>query len=263
MTDRFDQVFATVPVDIRRRMRKHYLEIQRYYVLNMYEPSELNGAKFCEDVYRLLEWHTSASNDFTPYGTHIQNFKGKVRKFESDSSLDDSIRFHIPDILASIFNIRNKRGVGHTPGNVDPNFMDATLVRSSVDWVVAELVRLLHKLSPHVSLKEAREMVQELSTKNIPLIWEVDGFKRVLSPSSGTLLAKDKVLVLLYSESTNKQTVEVLRESIEYKNLTRFKSKVLTPLHQSELIFFNKDTNEVTLSPKGILRVENDIDLEL
>ena len=263
MSDRFDQVFATVPGDIRKRMKKHYLEIQRYYVLNMYEPSELNGAKFCEDVYRLLEWHTSATNDFTQYGTHIQNFKSKVRKFESDSSLDDSIRFHIPDILASIFNVRNKRGVGHSPGKIDPNFMDATLVRSCVDWVVAELVRLLHNSSPHFSLKEAREMVRDLLTKNIPLIWEVDGFKRVLSPASGTLPAKDKMLVLLYSESSNKQKVDVLRTSIEYRNPTEFKSKVLIPLHKTELIYFNQVTNEVTLSPKGILRVESAIDLEL
>ena len=67
---------------------------------------------------------------------------------------------------------------------------------------------------------------------------------------------------MLYSEPSNKQTVNTLRASINYKNSTLFKSKVLIPLHKAEFIYFNQVTKDVTLSPKGILKVETEIELE-
>ena len=258
MSDRFDTVFASIPGDIRERLNKHYHEIKHNFALRKYEPSELNGGKICEDVYRLLEWHTSPTNAYTPYGTQINNFKRSVRKFENNSVLDDSVRFHIPDTLSSIYNIRNKRGVGHTPGDIDPNFMDATLVAGCVDWIMAELVRLFH----NISLDEARDLVKSMTTKKIPLIWEVGDVKRVLSPPSGALSAKDKVLVLLYSESSNLLTADSLRQSIEYRNPTDFRNKVLTSLHKAELVHFDRSSYEVVLSPKGIKKVEDEIPLE-
>lgn len=258
MSVTFDQVFASVPDAIRKRLKQHYHEIKHNYALQKFEPSELNGGKFCEDVFRVLEWHSSPTDAYTAYGTQIKNFKSSVRKFESNSNLDDSVRFHIPDTLCSIYNIRNKRGVGHSPGDIDPNFMDATLVAAGVDWMMAELVRLFH----NVSIDEARDMVKSVTTKKIPLIWEVGDIKRVLSPPSGGLPARDKVLVLLYSESSNRLTADSLRKSIEYRNPTDFRNKVLTPLHIAELVHFDRSSDEVVLSPKGIKKVEEEIPLE-
>ena len=254
----FEQVFATVPNDIRKRLEKHYHEIKHNFALRNYEPSELNGGKFCEDVYRVLEWHTSPTYEYMQYGTQIKNFKKSVRKFEDNSNLDDSVRFHIPDILCSIYNIRNKRGVGHSPGDIDPNLMDVTLVVACVDWVMAELVRLSH----NVSTDEARDMIKSITTKKIPLIWEVGDMKRVLSPPSRSLSAKDKVLILLYSKPSNLLTTDSLRKSIEYRNPTDFRNKVLTLLHKAELVHFDRTTDEVILSPKGIKKVEVEIPLE-
>ena len=254
----FEQVFATVPDDIRKRLEKHYHETKQNFALQKFEQSELNGAKFCEDVFRLLEWSACPAKDFTNYGIHIKNFKESVRKFEDNKKLEDSVRFHIPDNLCSINNIRNKRGVGHSPGDIDSNLMDATLVVACVDWVMAELVRLFH----NVSTDEAGDMIMSITTKKIPLIWEVGDMKRVLSPPSGALSAKDKVLVLLYSEPSNLLTTDFLRRSVEYRNPTDFKNKVLTSLHKAELVHFDRTTDEVILSPKGIKKVEVEIPLE-
>ncbi|MDE0328700.1 MAG: hypothetical protein OXI78_06390 [Anaerolineaceae bacterium] len=258
MSLQFDQVFSSVPDEIHERLKKHYREMKHNNALRKFEPSELNGGKICEDVFRVLEWHSSPTDTFTPYGTQIKNFKRSVSKFVNDTNLDDSVRFHIPDILCSIYNIRNKRGVGHTPGEIDPNFMDATLVAGCVDWIMAELVRLFH----NISLDEARDMVKSMTTKKIPLIWEVGDVKRVLSPPSGSLSAKDKVLVLLYSETSNLLTASSLRQSIEYRNTTNFRNKVLIPLHNAELVHFDRTKDEIILSPKGIKKVEDEIPLE-
>ena len=244
MHSKFDQVFATIPDDIRERLKKHYHETKQNFALQKFEQSELNGGKFCEDVFRLLEWYASPNYDFTEYGSRL---KQSVRNFEDNTCLNESVRFHIPDILCSIYNIRNKRGVGHSPGDIDSNLMDATLVVACVDWVMAELVRLFH----NVSTDEARDMIKSITTKKIPLIWEVGDMKRVLSPPSGTLSAKDKVLVLLYSEPSNQSTTDSLLKSIEYKNPTRFKNALLTSLHKAELVNFDSTTDMVTLSPKS------------
>ncbi len=258
MTDQFDNVFASVPDDIRERLKNHYREIMQNYILRKYEPSELNGGKFCEDVFRLLEWHCSASSVYTPYGKHIKDFKNAVRKHAGDKSLDDAVRFHIPDLLCSIYGIRNKRGVGHSPGDIDPNYMDATLVVSCVDWIMAELVRLFH----NVSIDEARDIVQSVTTKRIPIIWEVGNIKRVLSPPERKLSAKEKVLVLLYGEESNMSSALSLRKSIEYRNPTDFRNKVISELHKAELVHFDQSANEVILTSLGIRTVEDEIPLQ-
>ena len=69
MPSKFDQVFEAIPDDIRNRLQKHYHETKQNFALQKFEQSELNGGKFCEDVFRLLEWYASP-NDFTEYGSH-------------------------------------------------------------------------------------------------------------------------------------------------------------------------------------------------
>ena len=69
-------------------------------------------------------------------------------------------------------------------------------------------------------------------------------------------------MILLYGEHSNLLTVDSLRQSIEYRNPTDFRNKILTPLHKSELVHFDKTTEEVVLSPKGIRKVEDEIPLE-
>ena len=53
-------------------------EIKHNYALRKFEPSELNGAKFCEIVYRVLEWKTDSNKLYTPLGTSIKNFRGSL-----------------------------------------------------------------------------------------------------------------------------------------------------------------------------------------
>src|SRR5438552_2459466 len=140
----FSSVFPNLPKVILTRLEKTYNEIKKNFREGRYEPSELNGAKFCEAVYRLLDWYTT--NSYLPFGTKIREFSQAVKKFEGMSNFPDSIRFHIPKILDALYGIRNKRGVSHTGGDVDPNHMDALFVLSACDWVMAELIRILHGL---------------------------------------------------------------------------------------------------------------------
>ena len=64
------------------------------------------------------------------------------------SAQPDSIRLHIPRALRMVYDIRNKRDAAHLANGIDPNLQDSTLVISVLDWVLAELIRLHHTVSP-------------------------------------------------------------------------------------------------------------------
>ena len=256
MSYQFDHVFLSIPEELREKLEDHYHKIKHNHALRKFEPSELNGAKFCEVVYRILEWRTSKT--YTQAGTQIKDFKQKVRRFEQCSNEPDTIRYHIPDVLLAIYNIRNKRGVAHVAGTIDSNYMDATFIVAGADWVMAELVRLLH----NVTIDEARALVESLTTKQIPLIWQIGDHKRVISPPGKKLPAKDKVLALLYNAYPKSVSVKDLLCWTEYKNPTSFKKDILDKLHRSDLLHYDKATGEVTLSPLGVKEVEDKIPLE-
>src|SRR5690606_2633746 len=111
--------------------------------------------KLAETVYRVLEWIASGRTTYTPFGTSIRNLGQSARNFVNDASLPDGVRFHVPQALDFLYTLRNKRGVGHPAGDIDPNHMDAAAVLAVSKWVVAEIVRLLNA----VSAEEAREAV--------------------------------------------------------------------------------------------------------
>jgi hypothetical protein len=164
------------PKDLVDALIDSYIEIKEQYYLNKLEPSELNGGKFVEACARIIEHELTGQ--FTPLGTSIKNMVLLLRKFEtSPASHHDSFRLHIPRALLSIYNIRNRRGVGHLGGDVNANIADATLIATSADWVLAELYRMFYTST----LEEAQAVVTQLVKRKISLVHEVGEIKRVLA----------------------------------------------------------------------------------
>ncbi len=250
-------LLPTVPTEIVDELESSYSEIKKNFREGRYEPSELDGAKFCEVVYRLLEWYTSTANTYTPFGSRINNFEKGARDFGNlPSAFPDSIRLHIPRVLIPLYSIRNNRGVGHVGGDVNPNYMDAVYVVSACDWVLAELIRVFHNVEP----AKAARLVQGIVTKKVPLIWEVGTIKRVLDPN---LSYTDKALALLYSEYPGSVSESTLLKWVEHSNPSVFREDILLVCHRQRLIEYNKASGKVTLSPVGVAYVERKIKLEL
>lgn len=103
----------------------------------------------------------------------------------------DAIRLHIPRALRVVYDIRNNRNAAHLGDGIDPNKQDATIVISTLDWVLAEFVRLYHT----VSADEAQRIVESLVTKRAPAVQDFAGFLKVLNSK---LKAGDYILLLLY-----------------------------------------------------------------
>lgn len=238
------EIFSKWPDEIRENIEKSFNEIRQRYFESNFEPSELNGGKFCESVFRLLEWEISGQ--YRPFGQKIEDFKGTITKMCSNKKdKHDSIRFHIPSALISIYDVRNRRGVGHVGGDVNPNRMDSEYILAVSSWVMAELVRLYH----NVSLSEAQNIVEELVETKIPLVWKIGDKYRVLLSN---LTARDKTILVLFSMHPNPTTSKSLKESVEYTNITNFRKNILKVLHRKKLIEYDEKRDLVFLSPLGV-----------
>lgn len=241
---------AKVPNAFRTKLTTSYLAIKKNCLAMRHDSAGMAVAKFCEAVIRLLQEKVHGSH--TPFGTRIANFADECRRLVSApvTQASESERVVLPRALVFLYTMRNKRGIGHVGGDVDANAIDIAAMARTADWILCELIRINHGMS----LEEAQDLVDGLSVRQLPIIWEVAGKKRVLKDG---LVAKDQVLVLLYSSVDSAVLFEDLCDWVEYSNPGVFKSKVIGALHKARLLEFDRETETVTLSPKGVQYVEN------
>ena len=151
-------------------------------------------------------------------------------------------------MLIALYEIRNNRGVGHAGGDVDPSHMDAVAVLYMSKWLVAELIRVFHG----VTTGEATEAVDLLVERELPVVWSVDGKKRVLAER---LSQRDKTLLLLYSEPGVVAETD-LRMWVEAADASSYRRDVLRKAHKERLLEYDDASRTVHLSPKGARYVE-------
>jgi len=226
-------------------------EIGRNFAERRWEPAELNGGKFCEIVYTILDGTLSGAYPSVP--AKPAKMYDACRALEqrppsASRAGDRSLRILIPRLLPVLYEIRNNRGVGHVGGDVDPNFQDAVAVYQMASWVMAELVRIFHQ----ISIDEAQETVNSLVEHKHPIIWQAGGIRRVLDPS---LSKADQTLLLLYSAGGWVEE-NVLGEWVEYSNLTQYRNRVIVPLHALRILEYDKKGRQLHLTPNGSKDVE-------
>lgn len=227
---------------IAQKILDAFVEIESNYFLEKWKPSELDAGHFVESVRRLIECELKGT--YTPFGGRLPNFNDNVLKEYENQTGHESFRLLIPRILKSIYNIRNKRGVGHIK-DISPNEMDSTLILYSVKWILSEIVRIKSTLS----IPETQDLVDKIVERNINIIWKGGEFTRILD---NNIPKSEQVLILLYDNSP--QDIDTLKESIEYKNKTDFK-RLLKKYHTNRLLELS-EKEACTISPKGVLKAE-------
>jgi len=248
-------LLSGIPAQLRQELLSCFEQVIHNYYQKRWEPSELNGGKFCEVVYSILNGIVSGK-----YPAKSQKPKNMVDACnllgQSDSNkFSRSIRIHIPRVLLSLYEIRNNRSVGHIGGDVDPNHMDAEFVVGSVKWVLAELIRTFHG----TSTDEARSAIDGLVERKHPIIWEYGSIKRVLRPG---MSMKNKTLILLYSTSGT-VSERLVFEWSEHTNISVYRRDVVLPLHKEAMIHYDKVQRTLVITPVGMIHVEKNIPLVL
>lgn len=248
-------ILVNVPTSLRSELFQAFNEIVRNYRERRWEPSELNGGKLSEVVYTILRGHVDQR--FPARASKPRNMLDACRALEQADSqrFSRSVRIQLPRMLVALYEIRNNRGVGHVGGDVDPNLMDASAVLAMSKWVLAELIRIFHA----TTTVEAERVVETLIERTVPVVWEVDGKRRVLNPK---MSMREKTLLLLYhcSKPVNE---DELRSWVEHSNSSAYRRDVLVKCHREKLIEFDANAKRVSLTPTGIRYVEERIPLHL
>jgi hypothetical protein len=228
-------------------------EAKRNFLLGGLRLAEVEAGRFCEAAFRILEEFTSGA--YTPLNSPMDAQAIIIRLANlAKASVPDSIRLHIPRALRLVYDIRNNRNAAHLADGIDPNLQDATLVVSILDWVLAELIRLFHNVSP----EEAHALVDTIVARSAPTVQEFEGFLKVLNPA---LSAGDFVLLLLYQRSTRGATFVELNGWVGPKmksNLRRTLSRLVNDrayVHFDGSHYFITRSGEVSVETSGLLAV--------
>jgi hypothetical protein len=209
----------------------HQLLTEHYY-LGRYRPCALEGGRFAEVSLRMLQ--QALTGTFIPLGTHITNFTDETRKLEQlERTLKESLRIQIPRTVQVVFDIRNKRDIGHTGGDVDANYSDATFSLVACNWILTEFLRIYYTSD----IDTAQKLVNSLVKVRIPLIQDFDGFLKILKPD---LKVPDKVLSLLYYRGTEGATVKQLNEWLSHRVSGTHMNNTLSRLEHDRAFIYRK-----------------------
>jgi hypothetical protein len=244
-----EDTFGSLPSTLRDELLRAFNEIVKNYRERRWEPSELNGGKLCEVAYSICKGYVDGA--YPKKATKPKNMVDACRALEGGTRQERSIRIQIPRMIVALYEVRNNRNVGHVGGDVDPNHMDALVVLQMAKWIVAEFVRVLHE----VDVDDAAETVEALVERETPIIWDVNGTRRVLDT---TLSMRDKTLVLLHATDGAVSERELFAW-VEHSNASAYRRDVLRKAHKARLIEYDAGRQTVTISPRGIELVEGEI----
>jgi hypothetical protein len=221
-------------------------EAKSNYYLGGLRLSAVEGGRFCEAAFRLLQQETFGT--FDPLGTPL-DADVLTRRLASTprGSQPDSVRLHIPRALRVVYDIRNNRDAAHLADGIDPNLQDATLVVSVLDWVLAEFVRLHH----NVTADEAQRMVDDLVTRRAPVVQDLDGFLKVLRSD---LTASPRCLVLLYQRGTGGASYSELSAWVKPAMRANLRRTLYALVHDRAWV--HQDGDRYTITRTGQQEVE-------
>lgn len=249
MTLGASEALGLLPQGLRTELLSEYNKIVQNYRETRWEAAELDGGRLCEIVYTVLAGHLDGDN-YPPKASKPSRFNDACKKLENADAKrsSDSARLTIPRVLVGLYDVRNRRGVGHVGGEVDANHMDATFVMRTAQWIMAELVRIFH----NTDIVTAQAAVDALVDRTVPLIWQVGDVTRVLDPS---MTVADATLLLLYSVVGDGLLDRTLAASLEQSRLDNYR-RVLTSLHRSRHVEYTRTSGQVVISPLGERHVE-------
>lgn len=241
-----------IPQGLRDPLITEYNEVLQRYLEGRWTAAELSGGKFSEIVYTILDGHAKGVYSAGP--SKPPQFVDACRSLEKNTHVPRSFQILIPRILPALYEVRNNRNVGHVGGDVNPNAMDSLFVVSTCSWVMGELVRVFH----NVNIADAQKMVDLITGRKVPLIFDTGHAKRVLRPA---MKLSDQIILLVGSSSAP-TNVSDLVSWIEHKDGRHYIKKVLGSLHKARLVEYSKAHDTVMILPPGVLHMEKIISAE-
>lgn len=234
------QLASKLNAKLVHELLEAHADAKRRFYLGDLRPSEVEGGRFCEAAFRILEFVTQGGK-FTPIGKTLPKTDKLIQDLGNldSSKFNDSIRLHIPRSLRLVYDIRNKRDAAHLGDGIDPNLQDATLVVSVLDWVLAELIRLYH----NVPANQASKIVSGIVERTAPVVQDFDGFLKVLNPKLGV---SDHCTVLLYQRGEDGATYAELEQWARPKMRPNLKRALSALVENKDFAHFDGTRYQIT-----------------
>lgn len=221
-----------VPQVLADELMEAFLEAKRRFYLGDLRPNAVEGGRFAEAAFRILQSVSDPGGAYTAIGKTLPRVDVLLTNL-LHATAPDSVRMHIPRALQMIYTIRNTRDAAHLADGIDPNLQDASLVVHVMDWTLAEFVRLFHS----VDADEAQRIIEALVVRDVPAIQTVRGIPRVLKP----LRAGEHCLLLLYGAGSNGVSYEDLRAWVRPTMRTHLR-RTLDKLINQDLVHRDGET---------------------
>lgn len=229
-----------------------YQEQKRNYFLGNHRPTEVEGGRFSEAAFRMLEHF--AGVPLTPIGKQLDT-DALIRRLQGlPATHPDAVRIHIPRTLRVVYDIRNKRDAAHLADGIDPNLQDASFVFACLDWILAEFVRLSGGVTPN----EAFALIKAITVNAIPAIEDFNGFLKTLKPN---LKVSEIVLLLLYHQGANGASYDDLFKWVKPAQRANLKATLARMEHEKDFVV--NTNNKYLITRRGILEVQNKKLLEI
>lgn len=222
-----------------------YVEAKRRFFLGDHRPQEVEGGRFSEGVLRLLQ-HASGKK-MTALGKTLPGIDKLLTTLENSAEQPDSVRLHIPRTLRLIYGVRNSRDAAHLGDGIDPNFQDATLVVGCMDWVLGELVRLYHG----VGADRAQEIIENLVTREVPAVQEIDGHPVILSH----LRPREQALLMLYRAGAKGVSLDELADWLRLDRKDHLRDR-LSKLDEAKFVLCHPKSDRYYVTDLGVREVE-------
>lgn len=223
-----------------------FSEQRRNFLLGNLRPNEVEGGRFAEAAFRMLEHFVGWP--VTPLGNALDT-ETLIKRLAAltAAKMPDSVRLHIPRTLRVIYDIRNKRDAAHLADGIDPNLQDSTFVCAAMDWILAEFVRISCSLSPD----EAFALVKAITIRRIPAVEDFGGFLKTLRPSLGP---SDRVLLLLFHRADSGASAAELAAWLKPSQRANLPRTLGQLEHDKDLIVLSG--GKYRLTRRGIQEIE-------
>jgi HEPN domain-containing protein len=232
----------------------YQLAYDKYY-RGDYRPSSLQCGRFAEVALRMLQEKTTGT--YTPLGQQLPNFVNEVRRLEQKPKtlFHESIRIQIPRTLQIIYDVRNKRDIGHVGGDVDANFSDATISLVACSWVLTEFLRLYYTSD----INTAQKLVNSIVKLKIPIIQDFNGFLKILNPK---LSLPQKILALLYYRVSDGALIDELNQWLHNKVTKNHMDITLNRLEYDKA-FIHRENNRCFITDTGMRYVQEYVPFQI
>lgn len=237
------QLKTHLPADLVDDLLKSYQELRKHSFLGDNIPAGVHAGRFSETCIRILQY--IVFKNYTPLTTQLGSFPTEVSRLANSpaSSGNDSVRLMIPKILQVVYDLRNKRNIGHTGGDVDSNYVDSTLAATCCGWVLAELIRIYYA----GKITEAQKLVDLLVQSQIPLIQEFSGDLKILK---GKLPVSFKILALLSYRKNTGMTLDEITSTVGKKHANNIRT-TLCNLDDDGHIYKNEKKRRYFITAAG------------